>query len=289
MRRPLYRRPAYLAGAVLTLALASCGTLTVPEEKELGRQGETQVRREFALLRDRVIVNYIRDLGAELVKSSRPTPFEMRFFVIEDENINAFALPGGAVYVHSGLIQAVGDTDELVGVLAHEIGHVTERHVARMYKQQRNTAYAAQAAGAAAQILIGGVGGDLGAMATSIAAMAYSTSFTREFEAEADKVAVETMVKAGWDPNGMIRMFETLKRESGGGGMPKFLSSHPPTDDRIALAKAEIGRYSNLGKMRTSDGGKLDIIKRRLELVVGTESEADPSDEDDGEDSEDDE
>jgi predicted Zn-dependent protease len=283
------RRRAGLATAAIALMLAACGTLSIQEEKELGREGETQIRREFPLFRDRVIVNYIRDLGADLVKNSRPTPFEIRFFVVEDENINAFALPGGAIYVHSGLIQVVENTDELAGVLAHEIGHVTERHVARIYRTQRNTAIGAQVLGTAAQVLVGGIGGDLGAMVTGIAAMAYNTSFTREFETEADKVAVETMIRAGWDPHGMIRMFETLKRESGGGAIPKFLSSHPPTDERIAAARAEIASHGNrLGEQRVSDGGKLDIIKRRLELVAGTESEADPSDED-SEDAEEDE
>ena len=96
--------------------------------------------------------------------------------------------------------------------------------------------------------------------------------------AQADQLAVETLVKAGWDPCGMLRMFDTLKAEAGGGYYPTFLASHPPTDERIANVRAEIAPYTDTGALRTDDNGKLPLIQRRLELIIGTDSDSDPLD-----------
>lgn len=277
MRRKL--RSGLVAFLVLSLATA-CGTLSVDDEKKLGHQVQRQVRDQFTLMRDRVVVNYVRDLGEGLVASARPSPFEFRFFVVEDPALNAFAVPGGAIYVNTGLIREADDVSELVGVIAHEMGHVTARHVAENYNRSRATGVVAQVVTIAIAILTGSsIGAQGGQIATGVAAQAYLASYTRDAEREADQLAIETMVRAGWDPTGMNRMFQKLM-EQGGGGMPQFLSSHPATGERIQNVDAEIARYGSLPKLRRTDGGRLEIIQKRIELIVGTDEGSVGDDED---------
>ena len=265
-----------LLAAPLVLALA-CATLTVEEEKQLGIEAQRQVRERFDLVRDRVIVHYVRELGADLVEAAGPSPFEFRFYVVEDEAINAFALPGGAVYVHTGTILKAEDASELAGVIAHEIGHVTARHVAELYPKQRAAGLGVNLLAVLAAILTGntyianaaGLGGQIGAQA-------YLATFTQEAELEADRLAVETLIRAGYDPNGMVDFFEILQRETETGGlrMPQLLSSHPATRERIAGVRREIRRREPLPSLRRVDRGELRIIQKRIGLIIGTDPDA---------------
>jgi predicted Zn-dependent protease len=262
-------------GLVLLLGLGSaCGTLSVQEEKQLGAQEQQQVRKQFQLLRDGVTVNYIRTLGAELVAHARPSRFEFRFYVVEDENLNAFAVPGGAIYVHTGLILAANDVSELAGVMAHEIGHVTARHSALQYRRARNTSVVAQIVGLAGAILTGQP--QAAGLLTQIGASAYLNTFSQDAERQADQLGIETMVKADYDPYGLVRMFQTLQKESPGARAPQFLLTHPATPERIANAKKEIEAFERSGTPignNTDDGGRLEIIQKRIRLVEGTEKE----------------
>ncbi|MCE2390660.1 MAG: M48 family metalloprotease [Proteobacteria bacterium] len=281
MSTRIFRPAIVLASA---LALVACGTLTPQEEKSLGRQVQSQVRRQLTLVRDADVVNYIRDMGEELARSAGPSAFDIKFYVVEDENLNAFAVPGGAIYIHTGLIEAVNSADELAGVVAHEIGHVTARHTAQLYRRQRNTAIASQLAGAVVGAATGSrSAADAGGMAAAMAGQGYITGYTREFERESDRLAVATLIEAGWDPTGMLRMFQTLQKESKGGTLLTFLSSHPATDERIANVKAQIAAHGTLGELRQNDR-KLELIQRKLELTIGADSGADPLDEEDLED-----
>jgi predicted Zn-dependent protease len=233
-------------------------------------------------------VNYVRQLGAELVAAARPTPFDVRWYVVEDEELNAFAIPGGSIYVNTGLIAKVQHADELVGVLAHELGHVTARHVAQNVRRQRNTGLIATIFTFVVAILTGNPYlANAGDLVSQIAGIAYLNTFTRDFEREADALGLETLVKSGWNPEGMTRLFETLKKEGGGGGGPQFLMSHPATDERIQNAKGAIAKLPPGQPGRTDDKGQLKLIQRRLELIIGSESESDPID--DEEDVDDDE
>ena len=261
------------AVAALALVAAACAPLTVQEEKQMGREVQRQVRQQSQFVRDPVTVNYVRDLGAQLVYASAPSPFEFRFYVIEDESLNAFAVPGGAIYVHTGLILAVQDASELAGVIAHEIGHVTHRHVAQMARRGRNTGILQQIGAIFLAILTGSqLGAQAGGIITGMAAQAYMATYTQDAERDADKLAIDSLIQAGYDPNGMISMFETLKRESAGRMHgPQFLSSHPATDERIQRARAMIGLREPLHDVRRDDGGRLQIIQQRLKLIIGTD------------------
>ncbi len=276
------RIAARLSTAALALALAACGTLSVQEEKQMGAQTQAQLRKQLTFVRDPVTVNYVRKLGESLAKAARPSPFEFRFYVVEDETLNAFAIPGGAMYVNTGLMLAVDNTAELVGVLSHEMGHVTARHVAQMANRGRNTGFVANFFYLLVGILTGNPYlANAGGLAGSMAGQAYMGTYTRDAEREADALAVETMVNAGWNPEGMVTMFETLKAETGGYSGPQFLSSHPATDERIENVQRDIAKYPGASKLKFDDG-KLPIIQERLRLIIGTDREV-PAEDDEGE------
>ena len=266
-----------LTSIAVCLALSACSTLTVQDEKKLGYEVQREVREQFQFVRDPVVVNYVREIGQELVRASRPSPFEFRFYVIEDEEIHAFAIPGGAVYINTGLITKAANAAELAGVLAHEIGHVTARHVAHMYRRQRNTSIAAQVFSMLIAILSGNTyiaqGGQL---ATGVAAQAYLNTYTQDAESEADRLAVETMVRARYDPNALVTMLQTLQQETAGGlQMPQFLRSHPATSERIRVVSGLIREQGSPQGLR-SDDRKLAIIQERIRLIVGTDIEPEP-------------
>jgi beta-barrel assembly-enhancing protease len=269
----------WIACALLLGATAGCGTLSVQEEKELGAQEQRRVRQSAQLFRDPVVVNYVRKLGEELSASSRPSPFKFRFYVIEDESLNAFAVPGGAIYVHTGLILAANDVSELAGVMSHEIGHITARHSAEQYKRLRNTSIFAQIVGFAAAVLTGQP--QAAGLVTDLGARAYLNTFSQDAEREADTLGVETMVKAGYDPFGLVRFFQTLQGEGGGGGIPQFLSTHPATPERIKNTTKEIEQVG-VAEGKTDDGGRFEIIQERIRLLEGTEVEFNEDEEDSG-------
>ena len=271
MKSPIRRGLACIGLGVI---LATCGTLNVNEEKQLGRQAQRQVRQDLTLFRDLVVVSYVRNLGERLAAAARPSPFEFRFYVVEDESLNAFAVPGGAIYVHTGLIIASNSASELAGVIAHEIGHVTARHVAQQYRRSRNTSIGAQAA----TILIGAVTASSGAarggqVLTGIAGQAYLSTFSREAEREADTLAVETMVRARIHPEALITMFETLQEEGSGSRAPQFLVSHPATKERIENVRGQISQQFLPDDLRHDDLGRLPIIQERIRLLIGTDTD----------------
>jgi predicted Zn-dependent protease len=144
-----------------------------------------------------------------------------------------------------------------------------------MAKRGRNTGLIQQIATIILAILTGSqLGAQAGSIVTGMAAQAYMSTFTREAEREADELAIDTLIGAGWDPNSMTTMFEVLKAESAGKArMPQFLSSHPVPAERIQATRAAIARRGRHTGLRRDDGGRLDIIQRRLEMIIGTDVE----------------
>ena len=263
------RRAARAPAVLLTLPLAlGCGTLSVQEEQVLGRQMAGEIRRGLVFLPDRVVERYVREIGEDILAASGPQPFEYRFYVVEDDDINAFAAPAGHIYIHTQTILAAKNVSELAGVIAHEIGHVARRHIAQNYNRQRNMGIGYQAAVLAAAIFGGGAAATAAQLGGGLAAAAYLNSFGREAELEADTFAVETMPRAGYDPNGLVTFFETLQQESGD-RPADFLSSHPATADRAQAARAQIAAQPPVEHLKVHDNGRLEIIQRRIELVMG--------------------
>ena len=273
----------------LSLLAVSCTPkmLTVAQEKQLGERDQIQVRRSSQLLRDRVVVTYIRKLGAELAKASPPSPYDLRFYVVESDDLNAFAIAGGAIYINTGTILKVDDVSELAGVLAHEIGHVTERHVVRIYQQQEKAGFFA----GVVDFIVGLVAGsravlNTGDLAIGLGMQTYLTTFSREYEREADRVGVETLIRADYDPEGLARFFETIMKDGPKGGLPQFLVTHPAPPERIENVRALIAASAKLGDRRTEDE-RLASIQKRIKLIQGMGN--DPDDEADDEEADDDE
>ena len=224
----------------------SDGLLSLRTEAILGRQVYSELLETGSVITDPELQEYIQDTGMRLVAHADSKPGQrFTFFVVESPLINAFALPGGYIGVHTGLLLAAETESELAGVLAHEISHVTQRHISRAVfaNQRASTISLATMLGAILAGVAAGAGGDVMAGAISMSqsmAIENRIAFTRANEYEADRVAVEVMAGAGFDPMGMPNFFETLSRRSStlSREIPTFLRTHPVTSARVAETRA---------------------------------------------------
>jgi predicted Zn-dependent protease len=256
-----------IALVALAACLAGCGTLTVEKEKDLGDKFEREVRREYRFVRDPIVNDYVTKIGEAILAPMGPQPFSYTFQVVEDDEVNAFAGPAGQIYIHTGTILRARNVTELAGVIAHEIGHVANRHVAENYEKQRAASIGRQAAVIGAGVLGGGLAAGATNLATGVGAAAVLNSFSREAEEEADAFAVGALVAADYDPNGLPSFFETLASESKS-GTPSFLASHPAPVDRLEKTRALIGETDLSPGLATEDGGRFEIIQQRVELLT---------------------
>lgn len=206
------------------------------QEVAIGKQINNQlVSREIRLYRNAAINRYVNDIGQRLAQNSKRSGIPYTFQVVNDKGINAFATMGGFVYVNAGLVAAADNEAELASVMAHEIGHITERH---SIQQMRQSAIARGVASAA--------GLDRNTMVNIGVELALRRPNSRKDEFEADRVGLETMTQAGYAPSAMVSFMEKLLKR--GGSIPSFLSTHPNTSDRIkALEQAIEPRSANAG------------------------------------------
>ncbi|MDM8547047.1 M48 family metalloprotease [Candidatus Venteria ishoeyi] len=224
-------------------------SLSPAEEMEQGQAFFREIRQQAYLLEDPEVENYINSLGYNLGSHSQQSQQSFRFFVVKDDSINAFAAPGGFIGVNTGLILKTHNEGELAAVMAHEVAHVTQRHIARRDNESTPWSMASMAMLAAA-ILIGTQNPELGqaGIMTALAAnMQVQIDFTRAHEAEADRVGIDTLAGAGFDPLSMPDFFQRLqdayKYTSGEEPLPEFLRTHPVTLDRIAEARDRADDY----------------------------------------------
>jgi predicted Zn-dependent protease len=256
-------------GLAALLAAPACAPLSVPEERQLGEQVDREIRQEVDLVRDDLIVSYVRQIGDRIVAASGPQPYSFRFYVIDDDEINAFALPAGYIYIHTEVLLQAENVSEVAGVVGHEIGHVVKRHVAQNYRRQQGVGVLYQLGVLTAGLLGGGAAAGVANLGGGLAATAYLNSFGREAERESDSFAVQVLPRAGYDPHGLVSFFDTLRRQGGGGEPPAFLSSHPATAERIENTRREISALQLPSGLRVHDSGKLEIIQRRIRLLRG--------------------
>lgn len=260
------------AHAGLDLALPDIGdpasqVLTPAEEQQLGQRLMNKVRRRLPLLRDPAINAYIQNLGLRLASYAEGPGYNYHFFVVKNPQINAFALPGGYIGVNTGLILATRSESELGAVLAHEIAHVTQRHLARRLLRQRGINWRT-AALILAGILIGTQNPQVGQAATlsAIAGMVQQRlAYSRQAEREADRVGMQILAKAHLNPAGMPSFFRRLLRATRyRNNPPVFLSTHPLTKSRLAKARARSRQLSN-GKIFES--AAYDLMRARLAVI----------------------
>jgi beta-barrel assembly-enhancing protease len=207
------------------------GELSPKQEYELGREAAAQVERQVPLVKSRSSQDYIQKLGARLARHSGRTDVPYRFRIIDDKEANAFALPGGFIYINRGLIQLARNESELAGVLAHEIAHVSERHSVEQLKKAQRIGLGL----GILDLLLGrsrGTAENLGALAAGLVAQGVFFKYSRDAEREADQRAVDILRRAGINPNGMVTLFQRMESMRGSPAVNSFFSSHPSLSER---------------------------------------------------------
>jgi predicted Zn-dependent protease len=243
--------------------------LPVSEEARLGKQLADEVNRQEKIHPDSQVQAYVAKVGQRIVNASRDRRkgITYRFTVIDEPRvINAFALPGGHVYVYSGLILAARSEAELASVLGHEVGHVTSRHAARSL----GTAFGLETL---SRLAMGDDPGTVAQLAAAIAAQGYMSRHSRDAEREADSRGLDYLIAAGYDPNAMPSFFDTLARQSGSAhALEKFFASHPQPGERAQALRQAI-------RDRRSPKGRAEIVGGFAEVQarLGKKGSASPS------------
>jgi hypothetical protein len=215
---------------------------TPAQDVQIGQQASQEVRRELPMMNDDRIDDYVERVGERLVRAipeqHQHNEFRYSFEVVNQKEINAFALPGGPMFLHRGMIEAAKSEGEVAGVMAHEIAHVALRHGTA----QATKAEKFQIGAIAGQVLGAIVGGGIGsviAQGSQFGLGAYFLKYGREYEREADLLGAQIMARAGYDPRRMADMFRTIEKQGGGRGGPEWLSSHPNPGNRYEAIQKE--------------------------------------------------
>ncbi|MCG5515857.1 MULTISPECIES: M48 family metalloprotease [unclassified Ectothiorhodospira] len=246
----------------------SSAMLSPSQEQQLGRSLLREVRRNLPLSEDPQLLGYAEAVGQRLVSSAPDGHPNFTFLVVEDDGINAFAMPGGIVGVNTGLIEATRNEAELAAVLAHEIAHVTQRHIARAYAGSTRIDLAAGLA-ILAGIIASAYVPELG-QAAIVGGMAGSAqariNFTRANEQEADRIGISILAATDFDPQAMPTFFERLMQLSGGlaEAVPEYLRTHPVTSSRISDSRVRANQYE--GEYR-SDSQEFRLIRTRIQAL----------------------
>ena len=226
---------------------------SVQDDVKAGREAAQQVEQQMPILNDAEATRYVQQVGARLVRAIpsqfQQPAFNYTFKIVNARDINAFALPGGPMFVNRGMIEAASREGEMAGVMAHEIAHVALRHgTAGATKAQNPTAQLPAIGGAILGAILGGTVGSIAQTAGQIGSGAIITKYSREYETQADTLGAQIMANAGYDPRDLANMFKTIERESGGASRgPEWLSSHPNPGNRYENInrEAEMLRVNN--------------------------------------------
>ncbi len=251
-----------IAGCLAGVSVASCG-VSQRQEVELGATTAVEVSAQLPLIRDAAVVNYINALGTQLARVTDTRNLAWTFTVVDSREVNAFALPGGWIYVNRGLIERTTNVSELAGVLAHEIGHITRRHSVQQMQQAQGANVGLSLLCTLTKVCESGAS----QAAINIGGSALFAKFSRSDESEADAEGVATVIKAGISPNGIPSMFQLLlnERKSNPGGLDAFFSSHPLEESRITATQAQIATYPAAQLQRlTKDTPAFQTFRRRL-------------------------
>lgn len=261
--------PTVLAQALPELGEPAQSALTPLQERLLGKSIMIEARRDPGFYDDTEVTDYITRVGNRLAAHGGDVRQRFEFFLMKDPQINAFALPGGYIGLHTGLIVAAQSESEMAGVMGHEIAHVTQRHIARMVSNQQvdhwvsiaSLAIAILAARSSSQLA------EAAAVTGPALAVQRQLNFSRDFEREADRMGLQMLEKAGFDPNGMAAFFERLQRATrlADVGAPAFLRTHPVTYERISDMQ---GRSSQLPYRQVADSIEFHLMRAKLKAEL---------------------
>ncbi|HKR62294.1 MAG TPA: M48 family metallopeptidase [Thermoanaerobaculia bacterium] len=264
---------AALAVVLATCLAAGCGSggagnfnlISIEDEWQLGQQLSQEVAQQVRFNNDPAVNAYVREIGQKIVAAS-PAPFNQLpwdFHVVDDPAINAFAIPGGHVYVNTGLIAAAENASELAGVMAHEASHVVARHTTEAISRQYGLSILAS-------LVLGQNAGALQQIAAEVVAGGAMARFSRDAEREADELGIAAMHRAGYDPRGMAAMFRVLlaHQQSEPGRLEQFFSTHPTTEARIRDAESRAAQLSSAGTV--TDEPRFQDVRRRVASTMAT-------------------
>jgi beta-barrel assembly-enhancing protease len=231
-------------------AVAACApAITTQQEVQMGAQYASEINRQLPIVQNPQVHQYINQLGNTIARQADPRGIQYTFYVVNAPQVNAFAIPGGHIYVNRGLIDRASNLSELAGVLGHEIGHVVHRHGIEQMQRAQNAELGVNLA----YILLGRQPSGVEQVGLQLGAGAFFARHSREAELEADRVAIEYMIASGIHPRGLVTMFETLiaERNRTPGTVEQWFSTHPLTEDRIAqlsgmLNEIPASRLNNL-------------------------------------------
>lgn len=250
----------YMVRSAGCLVLGAVSLISVQNEIEIGREAQAQVRRQVVELRDATVLSYVRDVGRRLAARTTGPRYPYSFDVADYREINAFALPGGPVWIHRGAMEAARTEAQMAGVLAHEIAHIAERHAA----DQLTKAMIANGLLGLLGAVLGNEGG--GARTARIGAGLFAQGlflkFSRDDERAADRAGARIMHRAGWDPDGMIEFFQILRERAkrDPSSIEVFVSTHPSPENRVAELR---GVTAGL-KGGRRDSARFQEIRQRL-------------------------
>lgn len=269
--------PAQLPAQLPDLGDSTASELSLQTERRIGESIARDIRlRDPSYLDDPEIIEYLDSLGGKLVLAAPGARQDFEFFPMRDSSINAFALPGGFIGVHTGLISASDNESEVASVLAHEMAHVTQRHIARQIGMQKRMELPMMVAMAAA-ILLGRSRPDLAsgaAIAAQGGAVQAQLGYSRDFEREADRVGFQTLARSGFDVRAMGAFFEKMQRYTrimDDGSFPGYLRSHPVTTERIADAQ---GRAANEPYRQHADSLEYHLVRAKVRAEAGEARDA---------------
>ena len=262
-----FAAPARSQNELPDLGDYSASVLSAAEEQRLGREFMREIRRQLDFVDDLELITYINRLGQNLVKNSDQPNRPFSFYLVRDSTLNAFAVPGGHITMHTGLITATQHEAELASVIAHEIAHITQSHMARMLaraKRQNIPALAAMIAG----ILLGGQAGTAAIAATQAGLIERQLQYSRTFEQEADAIGIGTLARASYDPRAMPAFFNRLQQYSRGqeSNAPEFLRTHPLTYSRIAESVSRAEQYP---RVENPDETQFLLMQAKIRALYG--------------------
>lgn len=247
---------------------------TPEQDVQLGREAAAEVRKQYPLIENRAIREYLDELGDRLVQHApaefKYPQFEYSFTPVNLKEINAFALPGGPMFVNRGMIEAASTEGEVAGVMAHELAHVLLRHGTANATKAQGFQLGALA-GAIAGAVVGGGWGELISQGSQFGLGTWLLKYSREYEKQADLLGAQIMARAGYDPRDLARMFETIQRESRSGA-PEWLSSHPNPGNRSQYIAQEASRLQIGPRPSPRD---FQAVKRELASLPPAKSMAD--------------
>ena len=253
----------FITGAVLALTISACGVST-QQEVEMGGQYATQINQQLPIVRDPEINRYINVLGDSIARlTSRGQELDFQFFVVNFREVNAFAVPGGFIYVNRGLIERAQNMSQLAGVLGHEIGHVVRRHSIDQM-QKANNANLGVALGC---ILTRICESQAAQAAIQIGGTAVFAKFSRDDEREADQEAIVNVVRAGIHPGGIPEMFRILlnERNRSATAVDAWFATHPLEEERIQRTEATVAEISpSILRTLSRDSQNFQTFKRRV-------------------------